>query len=92
MIKCKMKWEEKWITNPYKCSSYMLLISLEGTQQSLTSHKPCTINNFTVTFQVKLIRIVHGRLKKPWARVHVDFDLSLLAIGRKYMQANYPHI
>ena len=59
--------EEKWITSPYKC---MLLISLEGTQllQSLTSHRPCKINNFTEAMQAKPNRIVHGHLKKPGAK------------------------
>ena len=57
--------EEKWITSPYMC---MLLSSLEGIQQSLTSYEPCKINNFIETIQANLIRIVHWHLKKPGAK------------------------
>ena len=46
----------------------MLLISLEGTQQSLTSYEPCKINNFIETTQAKPNRIVHGHLAKPGAK------------------------
>ena len=46
----------------------MLLILFEEIQQNITSHEPCKINNFTETIQAKLIRIVHGHLKKPGAK------------------------
>ena len=51
----------------------LILFEEIATQQHLTSHRPCKINNFTETTQAKLIRIVHGHLNKFGTRGHCGF-------------------